>query len=118
MGLLDKIKELAGSMSGDNDQESIFNGIADLFKTDGLDGIVENFTKGGLGEKISSWIGSGSNLPISADQIKDALGSEKLEALAQKAGVPIEKVSQYLKDMLPDIVDKITPGGKIDEDSE
>jgi uncharacterized protein YidB (DUF937 family) len=83
----------------------------------GLSGIRDLFQKAGLGEQVSSWIGTGDNQPVSADQIKQALGdSGHLGQLAQAAGVTEHEAAHDLADLLPDIVNRLTPQGSIPAD--
>jgi uncharacterized protein YidB (DUF937 family) len=78
----------------------------------GLSGLVEKMTAGGLGHVVQSWIGTGANLPISADQIQAVLGSDMLRGMAAKVGLPVEKVAPMLAQILPGLVDKMkTPAG-------
>ena len=71
----------------------------------GLRGIRDLFQKAGLGEHVDSWIGTGDNQPVSADQIKQALGdSGHLGQLAQAAGVTEHEAAHDLSELLPDIV--------------
>lgn len=119
MGFLDKIMDAAGSIMGDDDdsdKKSMLGGITDLFQGGGLKDVVENFTNNGLGDTISSWIGGGDNMPISTDQIKEGFGIERIQELARKVGISEDKASNLLKDFLPGIIDKVTPGGEIDDD--
>lgn len=53
----------------------------------GLASLVDGFTKNGLGQQASSWVGTGENLPVSADQIKSALGDQQVAEVAERAGV-------------------------------
>lgn len=61
---------------------------------------------------ISSWIGTGKNLPISVEQIQQALGKEKIQQLSETAGMSPEDVKAKLAEHLPNIIDKLTPDGK------
>ncbi len=79
----------------------------------GLQGIVSQLNQAGLGEQVSSWIGTGHNLPVSADQIQAALSSDQLRDLAAKFGVNADDVSKLLADHLPGAVDAATPDGKL-----
>jgi uncharacterized protein YidB (DUF937 family) len=79
----------------------------------GLEGVVAELEKTGYGQQVKSWIGDGSNLPISPEQIKEALGSEKIKQLAAATGLPVDKVAEYLSQHLPNVVDKATPGGQL-----
>src|SRR5580704_1518293 len=62
----------------------------------GLSGLVQQFHDKGLGSLVSSWVGTGQNLPISADQIQHVLGSEQVKQLAAKLGIPSGVVSSQL----------------------
>jgi len=119
MGILDKIVDATnalGKRSGDN--PAMLDSVVDIFKRDGVGGIVDSFKQKGLGETVKSWVGNGPNMPISTDQIKDVLGSEKLKQIAMKAGVSEENASKFLQDVLPGIIDRITPGGQIESDDQ
>ena len=77
----------------------------------GIDGVIGEFEKSGYGQQVKSWVGDGSNLPISVDDVKKALGSEKLKQIAASTGIPIDEVAKHLAEHLPTAVDKSTPGG-------
>ena len=77
----------------------------------GLRGLVEKFNEAGLGEVVGSWIGKGENLPVSADQLKEVLGSDMLGKLAGQLGVDPDQASGQLAELLPGLVDKLTPQG-------
>jgi uncharacterized protein YidB (DUF937 family) len=79
---------------------------------DDLNSLVRKFESTGLGEKVKSWVGTGENESISADQIKNALGSE-LDELAAKVGIGRDEAADELAQGLPDAVDKATPTGSI-----
>jgi uncharacterized protein YidB (DUF937 family) len=79
----------------------------------GVAGLVQNFHEKGLGEVVNSWVGTGQNLPISADQIQHVLGSQQVQELAAKAGISPETVTSQLSTLLPSLVDKLTPNGQV-----
>jgi uncharacterized protein YidB (DUF937 family) len=81
----------------------------------GLQGILKAFTDKGMGEAVASWVGTGQNLPISADQLTSVLGTERVQAMAKAAGVSTEDASGKLASLLPQIVDSLTPNGRIPE---
>ena len=81
--------------------------------TGGIGGLQQSFAKQGMGDVVSSWIGTGQNMPVSADQIQQVLGNEQIKAFAQKAGISSEAAGPQLAALLPGIVDKLTPGGQI-----
>jgi uncharacterized protein YidB (DUF937 family) len=77
-----------------------------------LNGLVRKFESSGVGEKVKSWIGTGENESISANEIKNALGSE-LDEFAAKVGIGRDEAADELAQSLPDAVDKATPTGSI-----
>jgi uncharacterized protein YidB (DUF937 family) len=79
----------------------------------GVTGLVNKFEQAGLGEVVQSWIGTGSNLPISGDQLQQVLGSDTVTNIAEKLGVnPTEAMGQ-LSSLLPGVVDQLTPNGEL-----
>jgi uncharacterized protein YidB (DUF937 family) len=79
----------------------------------GLGGIVESLNAGDLGDVVSSWLGSGDNKTVDASKLADALGTDKLAKLAQQAGVSGSEASTMLASVLPQLVDKLSPDGKL-----
>jgi uncharacterized protein YidB (DUF937 family) len=120
MSVLDKLKGLfTGGGQDEGAQSGHLAGLfGSLFADDsaGLKSIVEQFKSAGLQEIVSSWVGKGKNLPVSAEQVKAALGSQQLKALATKVGLPTDKVAELLARHLPGTVDKLTPDGRIPDD--
>lgn len=78
----------------------------------GLGGLVEKFEQAGLGNVVSSWVGSGQNQPISADQLSNVLGSDALSGIAAKLGVDPSEAAGQLAQVLPGLVDHLTPAGQ------
>jgi uncharacterized protein YidB (DUF937 family) len=81
----------------------------------GLAGLVQAFQANGLGDVVSSWIGTGQNQSISASQIQSVLGSDAVKQLAAKMGLSPDAVSAKLAEVLQDAIDKLTPNGKLPE---
>ena len=79
----------------------------------GLSGLVQQFHDKGLGGLVTSWVSTGQNLPISADQLQHVLGSEQVKELAAKAGISPDAAGSHLSQLLPMIIDKLTPNGQI-----
>jgi len=79
----------------------------------GLNSIVAKLEQAGLGAQVKSWIGNGQNLPITADQLRAALGSDVVKQLAARFNVPIDQLSQVLAQQLPQAVDHASPDGKL-----
>lgn len=117
MGFLDRVMEAVnavGSKQGEN--PALLEGVVDLLKNKGVGGIVQDFKERGLSDLVSTWVGTGENKLVSPDQIKEALGSEKLQELARRAGVSPENASRFFSEVLPGLVDKLTPAGRLPED--
>jgi uncharacterized protein YidB (DUF937 family) len=123
MGLLDGIVgKAAGIFGGDKGEQSgLLGGVMDMLtgkESGGMSGLVQSFQEKGFGGIISSWIGTGENLPISADQIQQVMGSDMVQNLAAKFGIPAEELSAKLAEFLPGAIDKMTPNGTLPEEEE
>ena len=81
--------------------------------TAGLAGLVQQFQASGLGEVVASWISSGPNLPITAEQIQQVLGSEVVGRFAQSLGVDPQQAASQISALLPTMVDAMTPNGQL-----
>lgn len=79
----------------------------------GLNGLVQQFQAGGLGHLIQSWISTGPNQPVSAQQIQQALGGDRLRQIAAKVGLDPNVVAQKLSTILPQVIDHMTPNGQV-----
>ena len=79
----------------------------------GLPELVEKFRQGGFEEIIKSWIGMGANKSITPAQLHQALGPETVDDLSRQAGMPKTDLLSDLSRLLPDIIDKLTPRGRL-----
>ena len=84
----------------------------------GIGGLLESFQRGGFGDIIKSWIGTGPNKAISPDQLHQALGADTVNDLAQETGMPKEDLLSQLSKLLPGLVDQLTPHGTVPADDE
>jgi uncharacterized protein YidB (DUF937 family) len=82
-------------------------------KHGGLPGIVSQLQQQGLGATVNSWIGSGPNQPISPDQVHQAFGPDMIRELAAGTGMNPQELAQKLSQVLPQVVDRMTPGGSV-----
>ena len=120
MGLLDQVVGAVSKMSGQSAQtdNSLLNSVLQLVnnpQTGGLSGLIGSFQKGGLAEAVNSWVSTGRNIPVSAEQIQSVFGNEKIQKLAGKLGISTDQVSVQLAEVLPQVIDKLTPNGKLPE---
>jgi uncharacterized protein YidB (DUF937 family) len=79
----------------------------------GLGGLLNKLQQGGLGSAANSWVGSGQNQPVSPGQLGSALGPSIIKMLAQKSGLSEEEITKQLSQVLPGLVDKLTPNGRL-----
>jgi uncharacterized protein YidB (DUF937 family) len=84
-----------------------------IVKHGGIQGIVAQLEQQGLGGTVRSWVGTGTNLPISSDQIHQVFGSDMVKELAAKVGLSPDELAAKLSTYLPQVVDKMTPGGTL-----
>ncbi len=84
-----------------------------LEKHGGLQGVVSEFERSGLGATVQSWVGMGPNQPISSDALHRVLGPDLLQQLSAKSGMSVAELTQKLSQVLPEAVDKLTPNGTI-----
>jgi uncharacterized protein YidB (DUF937 family) len=120
MGLLDDVMGMAGLTGGAQSQQDA--GAMGMLleyinspQIGGISGLQQMFQQKGLGGLVASWISSGQNLPISADQLQSVLHSDTLQNIAAKNGIDPSQITSILSQMLPHVVDKLTPNGEVPE---
>ena len=115
MSLLDQVVgALAGGESGGG--STLLQTVLQLVnnpQTGGLEGLIRSFQQGGLGEIVNSWVAKGQNLPVSGEQIESVLGGSVLQDLAAQLGVSPQQASGSLADVLPQLIDQMTPNGEL-----
>lgn len=111
MDLLKMGQELLGDKMGD--AGGLMEALSGLTSGEGLDigGIADKLKEGGLGDQVSSWLGDGENEPVSADQITNALGADKVGEMASKLGVDAGSAAETLSQAMPSLMDKLSSGG-------
>jgi len=103
----------AGQDETQTQTQNLLNGALGMLQTmGGVDGLVKKFQQSGLGDLAASWVGTGENKSIMPDQLAEVLGKDQIAALAQQAGIPESQSASVLSQVLPAIVDKLTPDGK------
>lgn len=121
MSLLDGIAAVADSLlSGSDKQKQLTSAALSRISdpaTGGLLGLVNTLRQLGLDDVVSSWISTGENKPISSEQVQNALGEGQINQMAQNMGVSHQEVLTGLAGLLPQLIDKLTPDGKLPEGS-
>jgi len=107
MGLLDSL--IGGAVGAE--MATVVNDL--IWKQGGLKGIIEQFQRKGFGPTVQSWVGTGENKPISPDEVHQALGSDTIQQLAAKLGIPPDQLAAKLSQVLPKAIDHLTPDGNI-----
>ena len=113
MNLMDSLKSAIGGGNKQNDLMSIIMSI--IGGQGGINNLISQFAAKGLGDVINSWIGTGKNLPISGDQLQSVFGKDKISQLADKVGMDNNTFTSQLSNLLPQVIDNLTPGGKVPE---
>jgi uncharacterized protein YidB (DUF937 family) len=117
MGLLDNLKNLSSQAMGGSGQAggSVENAVSGLLGKGGsaLPGLLDKFGAGGLGDVAQSWVSKGANLPISGAQVKSVLGSDVVSSVAAKLGLGTDAAAEKIAQVLPGIIDKVTPDGLV-----
>ncbi len=112
--ILGKVVEKA--VGGDSDKAKVIQAlipiVVTLLANGGLEKILDKMRSQGLSSQADSWIGSGGNQPITGDQAKELIGSDKVAAVAQDTGLPEDKAADLIAEALPGVIDKVSPEGE------
>jgi uncharacterized protein YidB (DUF937 family) len=121
MGLMDEVLAMAGSSGAQQGQHaSALTAIMAYINSPqvgGIAGLQNMFQQGGLGSIVSSWIGTGQNLPVSASQLQNVLHGGALQQAAQQAGMDPSQLTGMMSSLLPHLVDKLSPNGQVPDAS-
>lgn len=113
MGLLD---QLLGALGGGSEEGAggLLGALGPLIEQQGgIGGLVEKFQQGGLAEIAQSWVSTGQNLPISAEQIQAVLGSDTVAQFASQLGIEPQQAAGQISEVLPQLIDQMTPNGEL-----
>ena len=139
MGLLDGIignviSSALGGNQGQNPLDSVFSNVRGgtqssggnlllqvvlsmLQQNGGLEGVLGKFRQGGLGQQADSWVSTGQNMNISADQLQQVFGSSAISDLAAQLGMSEGQASSTIAQLLPDVINQLTPEGQVPANS-
>ncbi len=120
MALMDTIRGLLGGKGGGSDLLGQLPGMLTGKSGDGLglSRLVDQFKSAGLGEKADSWVGTGDNQPLEPDEMEKAVGSDRIDQMSKKSGLSIDAVKKELASVIPNLVNKLTPDGKLPSPSD
>ena len=117
MGFLDYLLRSAVGDSHDgtgaNPMLDAVLGMINNSQSGGLAGLIQAFHDKGLGDVVGSWVSTGENLPISTSDLSRVLGSAQIAELARRFGLSRAAASAQLTEVLPQVVDKLTPDGRL-----
>lgn len=116
MGLLDNLGGSLGGLVGQLASEAapaLISAAVSKTNLGDLQGLMNQLQQGGLGDQVKSWLGNGANQPITADQIREALGNDQVKQIAAHFGVPVDTALKLLAEHLPAAIDQASPNGKL-----
>jgi uncharacterized protein YidB (DUF937 family) len=117
MGLLDGLVENVLGIGAQQSQGSMLQvALQVLEQNGGLPGITSKFEHGGMADHVGSWVGTGANMPIGGAQLQEILGSGSIGEIAQRLGLSHGDASSGLAQVLPQVIDKLTPEGQLPPD--
>src|SRR5271170_5007233 len=112
LGLGDTLKGALGSIEAAA-VPALINAVLAKTQYHDLNGLVAALQKGGLGPQVQSWLGNGTNIPITEDQLKAVLGNAQVQDFARHLGLPVDQTLKLMAQYLPDIIDKASPNGTL-----
>lgn len=123
MGLFDSIVGQVGAALSSGQSQTNNGGMMDVIThlindpaTGGVQGLLKSFKDKGLGDIAASWVGTGPNQPITVAQIQQVIGADRLASISQKFGLSPDTVAAGLAEMLPHVIDHLSPNGQLTAD--
>jgi len=114
---VDILNTIQSALGGGNKKDDLMSTVMGLLGGQGgLQNLIGQFTSKGLGDVVGSWVSTGKNMPVSGDQLQNVLGKDTISNLASKLGMDNGALTSQLSNLLPDVVDKLTPDGKVPDD--
>lgn len=93
-------------------------GAAGTVLSGGLGDLLNQLQQSGHGETANSWVGKGENKPIAPGDLANALGADQIESLSAQSGLSREELLSGLSQYLPQVVDHLTPDGRLPNENE
>jgi len=89
-----------------------------LQQNGGLEGVLGKFRQGGLAQQADSWVSTGQNMEVSGDQVQQVFGPSTISDLASKLGIPAGQAGLVMAQILPELINQLTPQGQVPENSD
>jgi uncharacterized protein YidB (DUF937 family) len=113
---MDILNTIQSALGGGDKKDDLMSSVMGLLGGQGsLQNLISQFSAKGLGDVIGSWVSTGKNLPISPEQLRGVLGDDTVKNIASKLGIDSNALTSQLSNLLPNVVDKLTPDGKVPE---
>jgi uncharacterized protein YidB (DUF937 family) len=117
MGEIVGIEDILTKLGGQGGEAGGLASIMKLFGGNakggsGVQGMMSQLTSNGLGQQLQSWIGQGKNQPVTGEQIRQVADPAMLSQLAEQAHISPEEASNHVAQVLPEMMDKVTPEGQ------
>lgn len=107
---------LGSMLGGGGGNNALLQIVASMLSNNGsaggLGGLLQQFQQAGLGREMNSWVSTGQNLPISLEQLTKVFGQGQMQQMAQQAGLDVNQFGGQLSELLPQMVDRLTPSGQ------
>lgn len=105
---------MGGAQSGMDKATQLGAPLLRMFQSEGgFGGVVSSLQDSSIGQQVQSWVSNGPNLPVSPSQVADALGADRMKQLAEQSGLSVDDVASSLSQLLPSLIDKLTPTGQV-----
>jgi uncharacterized protein YidB (DUF937 family) len=111
MGIEDLVNQVTGQGADPAHINKLAGPLSDMLGGGGVTDMLGKLTGGGFADTVKSWVGTGANLPISADSLSSVLGSGFIGSLAAKVGLTHSQTAVALSEILPKVIDHMTPTG-------
>jgi len=111
--VLSMLASRGGSRQGGGGLGDILGSRAEMGGMGGLGGLLEQMQQAGLGQQARSWVGTGENMPVSPDALSQIFGEGGIGAIARQAGLTPKETSDGLSQLLPEVVNHVTPTGEV-----
>ena len=93
-------------------------GLGSILGGAGLGGLLDQFRQRGLSNQADSWVGTSANQSLAPEDVQGVFGADDISRIAQEAGLNDIETREGLAQLLPDVVDRLTPNGQVPSDDD